>query len=368
MPRRPKNRVRSQRDARGLSQLALAERVSLTRQSVGAIEAGRATPSVEVALRIATALDCTVEDLFGAVSRPSTVGTDICGAEVAGRVALAHLGGRWVSYPLDQDGLQVSADAVVARAAKERAQVELVRSLAEARDNVILMGCAPALGLLADRLNSRPGPGRFVWFARSSTGALEAVDRAQTHVAGVHLTDAQTGEANLADVRRIVSSTAVVVVTLARWEVGLVGRAGDGQRARNVADLGRRGIRLVARESGAGAQRLLDQVTRTADHLAAVVRSPHLRVGGHLEVARAVSLGAADVGVATRDAAIAFGLEFSPLAEERYDLVLPGGAVDDPRILRLLDVLVSSAFRRELSTLGYDVRPAGERVAVLGAA
>ena len=38
------NRVRELREARGLSQIALAERSRLTRQSVGAIEAGMFKP------------------------------------------------------------------------------------------------------------------------------------------------------------------------------------------------------------------------------------------------------------------------------------------------------------------------------------
>ena len=85
-------------------------------------------------------------------------------------------------------------------------------------------------------------------------------------------------------------------------------------------------------------------------------------------MARAVAMGAADTGVATRDAALAFGLSFLALAEERYDLALPRSALGDARVLRLLDVLVSAQFRRELSAIGYDARPTGERVAVVEAA
>jgi molybdate-binding protein len=79
-------------------------------------------------------------------------------------------------------------------------------------------------------------------------------------------------------------------------------------------------------------------------------------------------MGAADTGVATRDAAMAFGLAFVPLAEERYDLALPAATLADRRISRLFEVLVSGGFRRELTVLGYDVRGSGERVAEVPAA
>ncbi len=82
----------------------------------------------------------------------------------------------------------------------------------------------------------------------------------------------------------------------------------------------------------------------------------------------AVSIGAADVGVATRDAAIGFDLGFMPLAEECYDLAIPVAGLEDTRIQRLLDVMTSAEFRRELTSLGYDVRSCGERVAEISAA
>jgi len=60
------NRVRELREARGWSQSVLAETVGLSRQSVFAIETGRALPAVDIALRLAKALDCPVEGLAAA--------------------------------------------------------------------------------------------------------------------------------------------------------------------------------------------------------------------------------------------------------------------------------------------------------------
>jgi molybdate-binding protein len=81
-----------------------------------------------------------------------------------------------------------------------------------------------------------------------------------------------------------------------------------------------------------------------------------------------VALGAADAGVATRDAALAYGLHFVPLAEERYDLVIPVVLLTDVRVQRLLDTLSAAPCRQELAALGYDVSACGQRVAELAAA
>lgn len=59
------NRVRELRDQHGrMTQQALAERVGVSRQTIIAIEQGRYSPSLEVAMRIARAFDAAVEEVF----------------------------------------------------------------------------------------------------------------------------------------------------------------------------------------------------------------------------------------------------------------------------------------------------------------
>jgi molybdate-binding protein/DNA-binding XRE family transcriptional regulator len=362
------NRVRELREARGLTQVDLASASQLTRQSIGAIEASRATPAVDVALRIARALDHSVEELFGLGAPDETLVTEPVSRSSTGRVTVARVGERWVSHALDREGVRICADALAARARRRGVEAALLRPSAELRENVLILGCAPGLGLLADRLNSRPGRGRFVWLSRSSTEALEALARHQTHLAGVHLVDGKTGDANVPDVRRVLRGNTAVLITLARWELGLVVPHGNPKRIRSVADLGRRGVTLAVREPGSGARRLLDRELRAAGIEALAVVSPASRASGHLEVAQAITLGAADTGIASRDAALASGLDFVPLANERYDLVMPHHLLEDPRVQRLLDVMASGGFQRELAALGYDVRSCGERVAEVRAA
>jgi molybdate-binding protein len=264
---------------------------------------------------------------------------------------------------LHADEAGIAADGIVARSGRKRTQVELLAPLQQARGNLVLAGCALALGLLADRLNAQAGAGRFLWLSRSSGAALGLLAARHTHIAGVHLVDSRTGEANVPDVRRAACADPVVLVTLARWQAGLVMRTGDARTIRSAADLGRPRLRLVTREAGAGAQRLLERELRRAGHARALLQRSQLTALGHLDVARSVARGAADVGVATRDVALAFGLHFVPLAEERYDLALPRALLPDARVQRLLNVVTSSGFRRELSALEYDASSSGQQVA-----
>ncbi len=386
--------LRQRRESLGISQSELASRAGLSRQTVSAIETGRAVPALDIALQIAAALSTAVESLFQLQpARPRRsvlpVSLDEVAAQPGSRVVLAQLGDRVLSYTLSRERLTQPADGVLRASRGGSPQVELYRGAESAHDTFVLAGCAPALGLLAESLNRQPGAARYLWLPASSTGALRALGDQHVHLAGVHLSDPRTGEANLADVQSHSGRGARLLFTLARWELGLVLPAGNPRRLRRLSQVltscfGARAsaaggrtprphrrqppLRLLSREPGSGVHRFLMAELTEAGLPAARLLSRLPSASGQLEVAQAIALGAADVGIATRDAALAYKLDFVPLRQERYDLVLPSELLRDPRATRLLDTLTSAPFRRDLAALGYDSRPCGSRVAEVEAA
>jgi putative transcriptional regulator len=60
-----KNRLKEFRDKEKISQEKLAEKMSVSRQTIISIETGRYVPSLELALKFAKMFRCKVEDLFG---------------------------------------------------------------------------------------------------------------------------------------------------------------------------------------------------------------------------------------------------------------------------------------------------------------
>ena len=58
------NRLREARDERGWTQAELAERIGVSRKTVNTVENGVFVPSTVVALKLAGALGCSVEELF----------------------------------------------------------------------------------------------------------------------------------------------------------------------------------------------------------------------------------------------------------------------------------------------------------------
>lgn len=58
------NRLKEARQAKGLSQAALAEMVGVSRNTISSIETGQFSPTAKLALILCIALDKKFEDLF----------------------------------------------------------------------------------------------------------------------------------------------------------------------------------------------------------------------------------------------------------------------------------------------------------------
>jgi molybdate-binding protein len=131
----------------------------------------------------------------------------------------------------------------------------------------------------------------------------------------------------------------------------------------DLADVARSGLRLVNREPGAQARTLLDEERERLGLDADDLPGYDSQAAGHLQVAAAVAGRIADAGVSSEPAALAYGLDFLPLATERFDLVLPSSLVSSREVQALLKVLTSPWLLAQLAGLpGYDPSICGERV------
>lgn len=332
--------LRDRREAQGLSQSALAERAQISRQALIAIEAGRQVPSTAIALRLAATLRCRVEDLFS-LDRPDRLRVRST-ATVGDRALLARVGDVWVAHAAATPGQ--AADAVL----DTPDSAEPLFELDDLERNVFVAGCAPVIAVIAERLGTNRDV-RLRWVPAGSTKALDLLASRTVNVAGCHFTN------NEAAVRKRFDEP-MLVVNLVRWRQGLLVSPGNPMGLSHPSDLVGRDLRVAWRERGSGAYKLL--LKSTGANKSALPDGP--RAAGHTDVARAVSFGAADAGVAIESEALAFGLPFVPLAEERFDLVVPASASSDPRVVRLLDALDQPRLRRDLAAIGgYDASVTG---------
>jgi putative molybdopterin biosynthesis protein len=365
--------IRDKRRALNLTQVELARRTGLSRQALGAIEAGLYQPSVGVALSLARELGETVERLFGVEGESEGRQFDAHwytemaerGRNKHARAVLGRVGGRIVAIPQAAVTLSLSPSAsIVSRLKGNRAEVVTYNSSDEIDAALLVAGCDPSMTILADWMTRHHCPARLAPVPCSSKRALDALVKGCAHAAGVHLRDADAADYNLQSVRRAIGRRPAIVVTFARWEVGLAVRAGNPFGIATIADLIQPRLRIANREPGSGARAILDSGLKTAGVRPDRIVGYKSVYGGHLEVANAIASSQADTGVTLRVAADAYDLEFIPLQEERYDLVILAAEADTPAVRAMLDTLSSSRFAREISQFcGYDTEPMGRVVA-----
>lgn len=198
-----------------------------------------------------------------------------------------------------------------------------------------------------------------------SLGGLIAVARNEADICGTHLWDEVTGEYNVAFVQRILPNRAVMLLTLVqRWQ-GLILSRGNPFGLASLSDLGRPGLRMINRQTGSGTRVWLDVQLRNAGVNAAGIKGYEDEEATHMGVARQVAEGRADVGLGISAAATAYGLDFVPLGQERYDLAIPLDLWNTPSVKSLRKVVGSSAYKDAVLALGgYDVTETGTELRV----
>ena len=290
------------------------------------------------------------------------------------RVAVGKVGEKLLAAPLSRgagvitslvqaDGLALIPSGVQGMEAGEQVKVHLYRSRAEIERTIFCIGSHDlTLDLMAQFLAEHDR--RLASANVGSQGGLVALRRGEAHMAGSHLLDPQDGSYNISYIRQYMPNIPVKVVALVGRDQGLIVKKGNPKGIKSLGDLASKsqegGVQFVNRQRGAGTRVLLDY------HLN-LMAIPQESIAGysqeeytHLGIATAVASGRADCGLGIAAAAQALDLDFIPLFQERYDLVIPKQHADDNLLAPLFDLLADSQFREAVSQLkGYDVSVMG---------
>ncbi|MEJ1933535.1 substrate-binding domain-containing protein [Nostoc sp. NIES-2111] len=370
-----RNNLKSIRTRLGMSQQDLANIASVTRQTISGVESGQYAPSVAIALRLAKALGCQVEDLFwqdqdlpqieAILAKPVPPSQSV-------RLSLARVGGQWIAYPLlGKDAFRqdmIPADAEGASLTGDgKVSLRLLDDNLEALHNtVVIAGCAPVIALWA-RATERWHPQLRVHFTfANSISALQSLCSGKAHIAGMHLYDPQTGEHNVPFAREVLAGKEAVLITLGLWEEGLLVPSGNPKGFKTLSDVVDAQATIVNREVGAGSRMLLEQQLQQEQIPFQAVKGFEQIVTSHQDVAQAIALGIVDAGISTASVAATFGLGFVPLHQSRYDLVILKEYLEEAPIQQLLSTLGHRIVHSQLEVLGgYDISKIGEVVATI---
>ncbi len=290
------------------------------------------------------------------------------------RVAVGRVGDQLLAAPLGRgagvitslvraDGIVILPRGSQGLSSGAEVTVNLLRPPLDLERTIFVIGSHDiSLDLMAQFLAARNR--RLTSANVGSLGGLVALERGQAHLAGSHLLDPETGEYNLMYIRQYLPEVAVRVIAFVGRQQGLLVQAGNPKKVLGLKDLTRSEVVFVNRQRGAGTRVLLDYNLIQLGIATEQVQGYDQEEYTHLSVAAAVASGRADCGLGIAAAAKALDLEFIPLFQERYDLVVPFSYLETDLLKPVFEVMQEPAFRQAVLSLpGYDIEPMGKIIA-----
>jgi putative molybdopterin biosynthesis protein len=178
------------------------------------------------------------------------------------------------------------------------------------------------------------------------------------------LLDPESGEYNLKYIREYLPDLPVTVLALVEREQGLILQDGNPKGISELSDLGRGDIQFVNRQRGSGTRLLLDYHLDQLGVESVEIQGYDWEEYTHLTVAAAVASGRADCGLGVRGAATALDLDFIPLFDERYDLVIPQIFFEAQLLEPLIELLNDPSFQELVDEIpGYRASGMGQIIA-----
>jgi putative molybdopterin biosynthesis protein len=290
------------------------------------------------------------------------------------RVAVGKVGDKVLAAPLARgagvitslvraDGLVILPRGVQGAEAGEQVTVHLYRSKADIERTIFCIGSHDmTLDLLAQFL---AGYDRRLASANvGSLGGLVALKRGESHLAGSHLLDPQSGEYNLAYIRQYLPEVPVSVYGFVGREQGLILRKGNPKGIKSLDDLTRPEVQYVNRQRGAGTRVLFDYHLNRSGIATGSIQGYNQEEYTHLGVAAAVASGRADCGLGIPAAAQSLDLDFVQLFQETYQLVIPKFYVESELLAPLFVVINNKDFHDAVAAMpGYNISEMGKLVA-----
>jgi putative molybdopterin biosynthesis protein len=289
------------------------------------------------------------------------------------RVVIGNIRGEMITLPLSRgagvisslvkaDGyLKIEAGSQGVRAG-EKVHVQLLRHRDEIERTILSVGSHDiTLDVLAQFLAKRKR--RLSAAHVGSIAGLIAINRRETHISQSHLYDTETEEYNVPFINKYIKDEKIKLIEFVSREQGFLVPKGNPKKILGFDDLHNTKLRFVNRQRGAGTRVLFDSYLKAYGIEAETLLGYDDEEFSHLSVGVAVKSGRVDFGMGIAAAAYAMDLDFVPICEEKYQLVIPADLYESDLLTPLLEILNDKEFQQVLKNMnGYHVGDIGKIV------
>ncbi len=290
---------------------------------------------------------------------PSTVGME----EIV-RVSLIEKHGLFYAYPLARGASlftsMTQADALIKIPQNvegylegEQVVCELLRERRELQGRLHILGSHDfSLDVMRDIIKKRNPDMDLLSTHIGSLAGVIALQKGVVDLCTTHILDENEKVYNIPVVKKYLGTKPALLINVAKRIQGLVVAKGNPKGIKAVADLARSDIRFINRQVGSGTRILFDTMLAEQGIGRDSVRGYDREEFTHTAVGVLVKDGIADVGLAIHPIARLFGLDFIPLVEEEYDLLVTREFSEEKRFSVLMDAIRSTEFARRLEEFG----------------
>lgn len=290
------------------------------------------------------------------------------GAEDFVRMNIGYVNGQFVANPLTRaagvtmsyvraDGLLVVPANVSGYEQGEFAEVELLRPLEEIKNAIMFSGSHDlTIDLLSSQLKRERADMKIVSSHVGSMAGIMAIRKGEAHVAGIHLLDPNTKQYNSSYVKKLLAGFDVVLYPFLKRKQGWILPNGNPLGIETVVDIFEKKANFVNRQKGAGTRILFDMLLEEKGISSEEITGYDREMFSHLAVAAEVNGDSHGAGLGIYPAAKAMNLDFVPVADEEYDLVMTRDFYESESGKLLIDIIQSPNFKQQVDKIGgYEV-------------
>ena len=199
-----------------------------------------------------------------------------------------------------------------------------------------------------------------------SVDAIRALNEGRCEMAGFHtLLDSGAKTLTERTYKPLLRPGLHKIIGFAQRTQGLMVARGNPLGLHSLQDVAARQARFANRALGTGTRVVLDELLTRAAVPASSIKGYEHTEPSHAAVANAVAAAQFDVGLGIAAAALGAGLDFVPLAQERYHLVCLKSALTQPGTLALLQLLRMPEWQSTMQSIpGYKAVQSGEVLAM----
>ncbi|OIJ12500.1 molybdopterin biosynthesis protein [Anaerobacillus alkalilacustris] len=286
------------------------------------------------------------------------------GAEDFVRMNIGYVNGEFIANPLTRaagvtmsmvraDGILVVGPDSLGLEQGEEVEIELYKSAEDIKKAILFTGSHDlSIDIISTLLKKTDGSRQINSSHVGSLAGLMAIKKGEAHVTGIHLLDPETGTYNLPYVEKYLAKEEVVVIPFLKREQGWIVAKGNPLQIKTIEDIVKMGATYVNRQRGAGTRILFDSLLKMSNFTSEHVRGYEREMFSHLSVAAEIKEKQNCVGLGVYSAAKTMNLDFIPVADEDYDIVMTKSFYDSVSGKMLLKIIQSDEFIHKVEQLG----------------